>query len=638
MKKSTRRITVVLLSAVMLAVLIGGCGTTAQPGNQNGERIPTLPPLDETGKITAAWSADFACSTIPDADSVTRAVLYVNGFEAEALPDPEAGDHKYIFHSGTNARVANLPDGYALTLPDADNLTVDFNISEYRSQFTAGDYILTVTREESAGYGTNEESWRRYVDEFFLFSIDHERYMRRNRLEMRESVDSTEILDGYTVLLRSVLIEDRPNIERPYYNIAVIVKNGDYSHFYLLVCKSGSDMSSAFAEMISGFSTFDNVGFARNVQVAYELVPNPNWNDATSRYFEAMRNQTHVSWGFFTAAMIETSRPYYSERRAQMQRTQSDLQEWFDVTFDIIPTYSPLGWGNLLLPTPLDMMREFGGGDGFNGKPVIQMTYHFETSRDRSMRVETPMFDILNGEHDELFREIARGYKEYGYPILFRLGNEMNGNWVQYNALATLLDPDIFSMAWSHLFNIFEEEGADNIIWVFNPNKETSHYRNYSRWMCYLPADMSQVHMKGLTAYEFGNGTTLQSFNSLYRAEYERSMPYFENFPWIIGEFAAGSGGERIRNWGAGENPWRETVLGRNQIEQAEWVQAMFRTLNNTQDINNQFARNIKIAIWFNGNDWGTDDEGNSFITNHLRIGESLPTTIEAFREGFAAR
>jgi hypothetical protein len=63
----------------------------------------------------------------------------------------------------------------------------------------------------------------------------------------------------------------------------------------------------------------------------------------------------------------------------------------------------------------------------------------------------------------------------------------------------------------------------------------------------------------------------------------------------------------------------------------------MFRTLNNTQDINNEFVRNIKIAIWFNGND-RVEVDGNSYISNFLQINETLPTTIEAFREGFAAR
>ena len=641
MQKKWNRVIALALTALLLASAVAGCGN-APANDSNGPDAPataTLPPLDESEKVAAAWRDAYAGTDFPDADAVSRAELYADGLAVDALSENGAGeDRKYLFRGDASTRAVNVADGYAMTLPGNQEVACDFSLGAFRSQYSDGDYILTVSRESAGFYGRSAESWRQYIDEFVLPTVNHARYLRLNGLEYtRDPIESEIMLDGYLVFLYSIYIMDRENIERPYYNIAVIRQNDVFDTFYLLVCKSQGDRTGDFDALVRSFSAIAPEGIAKNYETAYAFTMPENWNEATRNYFDKLQNQTHVDWGFFAGSMIAENVPYYGERDDELRQNHTRLQELFDTTFEIMPTYTPLMHAGGYRDMPLTMMHNYAGGNGFNGKPVLQMTYHFSASLSSSLLGHTPMFDIIDGYHDEQLRKVARDLKSYGHPVLFRLCNEMDGNWVHWNGLATLLDPDIFAMAWTRLYTIFEEEGVDNCIWIFNPNDVSSpEFASWNQWMCYLP-DSSMIHMLGLTAYEPGNGFELRSFSSLYRRLYERSTPYFEDFIWIISEFGCGSGGEVRSTWNA-ENPIEETVAGRNKVEQAEWVRAMFNAMYNTRDSNYYYMKNIKAAVWFSGNDHYTDESGNQFITNYYKITDELTETIEAFKEGLHNR
>jgi hypothetical protein len=242
------------------------------------------------------------------------------------------------------------------------------------------------------------------------------------------------------------------------------------------------------------------------------------------------------------------------------------------------------------------------------------------------------MFDIINGNYDDYFRKMGQDLKSYGHPILFRMNNEMDCGWVRWSGNNTLLDPDIHGMVWTHIYNIFEEEGVDNLIWVFNPNG-TSGFNSWSQWLNYLPKDKSMVHCLGLTYYEPANGTTLRTFPSMYRELYERSTPYFEQHVWVIGEFGCGAGGEIRHTWNP-ENPYQFTVRARNKVDQSDWVRQMFSYMNRRGEDNSYFINNLKVAVWFSGNDTVTYND-TVYISNYYRITDELTETIEEFRRGF---
>jgi membrane-bound inhibitor of C-type lysozyme len=148
------------------------------------------------------------------------------------------------------------------------------------------------------------------------------------------------------------------------------------------------------------------------------------------------------------------------------------------------------------------------------------------------------------------------------------------------------------------------------------------------------------VHILGVTDYESGNGNTMRSFESRFKEQYERFTPYFEKFPWGIGEFGCGSGGEVRHIWGQG---WVTTEHHRNKHLQAEWVRDMFQALNNKQEPVNRFARNFKYIVWFSSNDnaylgpsQGFPEPARNYVVNQYKLVPAQTETWVEFRIGLA--
>ena len=196
----------------------------------------------------------------------------------------------------------------------------------------------------------------------------------------------------------------------------------------------------------------------------------------------------------------------------------------WDYNFDILPTYSAMGWYGTESYFPLEMAEEFAGGNGFNGKPVLQFTYQFTDSNNGNLGGFNPSFDILRGRYDDQFRRLAQDIKSYGKPVLFRLNNEMNSDWTSYSGICALLDPDIFRMTWSRLYGIFEEEGRRQHIWIFNPHRGLLPVFQLGRG-AQLYARPSQMQALGLTYYEMGNGASLMSLEICTRRSMRSICP-----------------------------------------------------------------------------------------------------------------
>ncbi|MCL2546673.1 MAG: hypothetical protein FWE06_05695 [Oscillospiraceae bacterium] len=586
-------------------------------------------------------------------DSVTDFTAYWNR-EATDNPPRNIGDEddvSFMLDNGDQSRFVNMSDGYALTLPNS-NFEADLTFSGIRVQLADEHRVITVTRETDNPYDRSmveteddrevpvgsEHGWMTYYNEWLTRFIAHDGFIRSNRLERLRPVvqHSTDILDGFHVSKYDIAIRVRSGevlAEMPYYNIAVIREEGEYIRFLLVVQKSTHDMTDEFDAMIQSVREFEPQGTSQSDETPIPLTRAEYWDDATARYFEKLVNQDHIDWGFFTDSMPGDGTPHWNSVQTSMRRNQADLENLLDTTFTIMPTYTHIGFHGTPAHFPLEMAREFAGGDGFNDRPVLHLSYQFTTSNNQPSQLYgyTPMFSILNGQYDEQFRRLAQDIIAYEYPVLFRLNNEMDTDWVSYCGMVTLLDPDIFVMTWERLYNIFREEGATNVIWIFNPNTPSIPYSRWGSWISYLPS-FHTMHILGITAYEMGNNAGhFRSFETLYRNVYNLKAPWFGDWPWSISEFAAGSGGEMQMNFELGHHV--ATTPGRNEGLQADYVEDMFRILNNREAEGNEFVRPIRIAIWFNRNDYEYVD-GTLSIINYLQIGSDTPMTIEEFRRG----
>ncbi|MCR4601332.1 MAG: hypothetical protein K5767_06325 [Clostridia bacterium] len=217
------------------------------------------------------------------------------------------------------------------------------------------------------------------------------------------------------------------------------------------------------------------------------------------------------------------------------------------------------------------------------------------------------MFDVMNGKYDTFLKHMAENIAETQQPVLFRFGNEMNGDWCAYNALKMSKDAEIYVDAYRHAYDIFEEEGAlPYTIWVWNPNHRSFPDYNWNSEYLYYPGD-KYVDVVGMTAYN--TGTYYESekwteFADLYDGLYDRMASDYAQ-PLMITEFASSSvGGNKLR-----------------------WLDGMFDRIGD--------YKRLKVAVWWNSCDYDEDDPET--VSRPYWITET-PYTQARFAKGLAAQ
>lgn len=317
-------------------------------------------------------------------------------------------------------------------------------------------------------------------------------------------------------------------------------------------------------------------------------VINKNWDEKTLALYNSFLDSNDLKWGIFTENITTTA----------IDEKIPELEEYIDYEFDIILMYNHLG-----NPLPLETMNKMRDKD-----KIIELTLQTCANNNTKLFDYTPMFDIIEGKRDEQIRTLAREIKEFKNPVLFRLNNEMNSDWTSYSGIITLSDPEIYKEVWHRIFNIFEEEGVTNCIWIFNPNDNNYPPSKWNNFLSYYPGN-EYVHMIGITGYNTGtyyakkNGETWKSFKSIYDEINNKYNKLFKEFPWIITEFASSSvGGDK-----------------------AKWISDMFKHIQNYS--------NIKAAVWFSAADYDPDYPGCSQVSRPYWLDETKET-LDAFKEG----
>ena len=572
----------------------------------------------------------------------------VNWFEDGAYTKKPAfgkeNDLKGEFYGESGVTLADFSAGYAFSLPET-NFKIDYTIAKFHTKISFGDTVITASGEESNPYYDRPHTWFIYGDEWLMRHLFSDKLMQncnikrlrspKHPLTKEEPYGDLDVKEGYDVYQFSFLIEGE--VEYPYYDIAVVRRQDDEVRFSLFVIKSKQSRSALADFIVQSLVRFSPVGVRKNYFDAGEPKGNPHWNDETKAYFQKLSSADRVEWGVFSYSMpgLEEDLTEESETYRLFLRKSIEMQEVIEKAwrrpFDIYPTYTHIGKGTdsahyQTHSFPSAMAERLAGGNGFNGKPVLQFTYQFTLNNNLVFEDETPMFDILRGKYDGQFRRLARDIKAYRKPVLFRLNNEMNTDWTSYCGMMTLLDPDIFNETWIRLYRIFEEEGVDNCIWIWNPIATSCPYSSWGEDLCYFPG-VDYVQLLGGTSYEMNNYAKEEAqekvvtFKTHYERLYNKNKEAFARWSLVISEFACGSGGDLT-----GE-------LARNRSVQAKWVKDMFQDL--TAKNKPEWVKQLKGAIWFNCNDVA---EGK--VMNRLRFidPENDPDneTVQAFGEGFA--
>lgn len=150
--------------------------------------------------------------------------------------------------------------------------------------------------------------------------------------------------------------------------------------------------------------------------------------------------------------------------------------------------------------------------------------------------------DILNGSHDSLIRRNAKQLKRLGRPVMLRWGWEMNGDWYAWSAAKNGDDASGYVRSWRYLRKIFDEQGADNVSWVWSPNWNNRPDVAWNKMDEYYPGD-KYVDWIGVSGYNLHRETPQKLFGDIYDA-------YTDRKPLMISEVGAvDRGGTTKADW-----------------------------------------------------------------------------------------
>jgi len=146
---------------------------------------------------------------------------------------------------------------------------------------------------------------------------------------------------------------------------------------------------------------------------------------------------------------------------------------------------------------------------------------------------------IIDGEFDDYIREWARAIRNVGGPVMLRPMHEMNGDWYPWGAEANGNTPVQFIAAWRHVHDLFEEEGATNVTWVWSVNRTSHPDVRENRPAALYPGD-DYVDWTAMSGFNWGTTRqwmTWMTFDDLY----EEPIKFLESVgkPIAISEFGS---------------------------------------------------------------------------------------------------
>jgi hypothetical protein len=85
-----------------------------------------------------------------------------------------------------------------------------------------------------------------------------------------------------------------------------------------------------------------------------------------------------------------------------------------------------------------------------------------------------PLYASMNlitaGDYDNYLRGYADSVRNYGHPVVIGFGHEMNASWYPWGYHH--VSPATFILAWKYIVDLFRQQGADNVTWLWTVNAD----------------------------------------------------------------------------------------------------------------------------------------------------------------------
>lgn len=496
-------------------------------------------------------------------------------------------DVKEIQVGDNKKYLIDYPRGYAMEFPRDSEF--DFSTAKEYITATSKDLKITVSKEYTTYLdGTKTYS---YVQEYLHKYLLADTFLQQNKITLHK--DSVEYIGRNWVQIVALSRQPAPDSQVEYNTYVYCYIYTGTPMFYRIMFKAPAYneqlIDQVYRMLYTSFGNMLYRGVSRNF-TDYKPEEPTNWSEETGQFYDELVNDDRIKWGIYEPLNV---------RNADMSDILK-LEEKLNYRFDGVLEY--LYFGEEL---PIEGMQK-----AYEDGKTIELTLQTSTVMNENLDGYNPVFDILDGVRDGRIYQLASQIKEYGHPILFRLNNEMNTDWTSYGVSACLNDPEIYVQLWRKFYDIFQEVGVDNTIWVFNPNEESYPPHGYNCTMAFYPGN-HYVQVFGVTGYNTGtyyaklNNEKWKTFDDIYGQIYRKNYETYHKFPWIITEFASSS-------------------VGGNKVL---WIEDMFERI--------QDYPNIRMAFWFNSADYDLAYGKDAVPARPYWLNET-EKTLQAFKKGLS--
>jgi mannan endo-1,4-beta-mannosidase len=467
---------------------------------------------------------------------------------------------------GDYSRFNNYVHGYSLIVDKG--MKVDMSYSGVCAVLE-NDHKRIEIYKQVLPVNVSQQSYINYSNKFINNTVDH-----------KKEFEASRIINGKTVHILQWSREklSRVKNDKNYYVSIEILSGAREVYTILVKADRPLYLTGGYDYLINGFRIIAPTKAAYMRQAKPMPLEDREWNQETLDYYnEFFGPGSTLKWGIF-------------QPKAPNDFTQMNwLEEQMEYEFPILLNYTNVNnkYGHPDLKARLD--------NTYKQNKTLELTLQTIQTEDGGNMI----YDILDGEYDEFLINYAETVSNFGHPVLFRLGNEMNGDWCPYSSYHTSKDTVIFKEFYRYVYDIFDKAGAENVIWIWNPNGQSFPDFQWNNAVMYYPGD-EYVDIVGLTAYNTGTyypDEKWTEFNVLYDSLYLEYMALYQH-PFMITEFASSSiGGSK-----------------------EQWIRNMFAHIEKYE--------NIKVAVWWDGCD--RDAEGN--VARPYFIDET-PGIIQVFKE-----